>query len=325
MSLDRDVGAIAPRLPNRELPNVDPPVVAVTTVYPGAAPEVVETSVTQVLEDQLIGIEGIKHVTSVSREQVSLISVEFELYRDVDSAAADVRDRVARARRDLPQDVEEPVIAKRSADARPIQWISLSGGGLTQIELSTLAETRVKDRLAKLPGVADVMLAGERRFAMRIWIDNTRLTGQTLTIADVAAALKRENVDIPSGRIEGAEREFTVRTPGEMKTAEEYDALILAETDSGPVRLRDVGRAEVGAEDERKLVRFNGVAAVALGVVKQSKANTLDVAAVRQELAELADEPSRASPPRSRSIPRSSSSARSRTSPARSSRRSCWS
>jgi len=120
------VGAISLlRLPNRELPDVDPPVVAVTTVYPGAAPEVVETSVTQALEDQLIGIEGIKHVTSLSREQVSSITVEFELYRDVDSAAADVRDRVARARRDLPQDVDEPVIAKRSADARPIQWISL--------------------------------------------------------------------------------------------------------------------------------------------------------------------------------------------------------
>jgi len=286
------VGAIAlQRLPNRELPDVDPPVVAVTTVFLGAAPEVVETSVTQVLEDQLIGIEGIKHVTSVSREQVSSISVEFELYRDVDAAAADVRDRVARARRDLPQDVNEPVIAKRSADARPIQWIALSGGGLSQIELSTLADTRIKDRLAKLPGVAEVMLAGERRYAMRLWIDNTRLTGQALTIADVAAALQRENVDIPSGRIEGSEREFTVRTPGELKTPEEYESLILSETDSGPVRLRDVGRAEVGAEDDRKLVTFNGVPAVALGIVKQSKANTLDVAAaVRTELAELADE-----------------------------------
>ena len=286
------VGAIAvQRLPNRELPDVDPPVVAVTTVYPGAAPEVVETSVTQVLEDELIGIEGLKHLTSISREQVSQISVEFELDRDVDSAAADVRDRVARARRDLPEDVDEPVIAKQSADARPIQWISLSGGGLSQIELSTLAETRIRDRLGRLPGVAGVWLAGERRFAMRIWIDNTRLTGQGLTIADVAAALRRENVDIPSGRIEGSEREFTVRTPGEMKSPEEFDALILAETPSGPVRLRDVARTEVGAEDTRKLVRFNGVPAVALGVVKQSKANTLDVAAeVRRELGELADE-----------------------------------
>jgi multidrug efflux pump len=286
------VGALAlQRLPNRELPDVDPPVVSVTTVYLGAAPEVVETSVTQVLEDQLIGIEGIKHVTSVSREQVSQISVEFELYRDVDAAAADVRDRVARVRSTLPQDVEEPVIAKRSADARPIQWIALYGGGLTQIELSTLAETRLRDRLGKLPGVAEVWLAGERRYAMRIWIDNTRLTGQALTIADVAAALKRENVDIPSGRIEGSNREFTVRTPGEMKTPEEYESLILAETSSGPVRLRDVGRAEVGAEDDRKLVGFNGVPAVALGIVKQSKANTLDVAdAVRAELAVLQTE-----------------------------------
>ncbi len=286
------VGAIALlRLPNRELPDVDPPMVSVTTVYLGAAPEVVETSVTQVLEDQLIGIEGIKHVTSVSREQVSQISVEFELYRDVDAAAADVRDRVARARSTLPQDVDEPVIAKRSADARPIQWIALYGGGLSQIELSTLAETRLRDRLAKLPGVAEVWLAGERRYAMRLWIDNTRLTGQGLTIADVAAALKRENVDIPSGRIEGSNREFTVRTPGEMKTPEEYESLILAQTSSGPVRLRDVGRAEVGAEDDRKLVGFNGVPAIALGIVKQSKANTLDVAnAVRRELVVLASE-----------------------------------
>jgi len=286
------VGAISLlRLQNRELPDVDPPVVSVTTVYLGAAPEVVETSITQPLEDQLIGIEGIKHVTSLSREQVSTITVEFELVRDVDAAAADVRDRVARARGDLPQDAEEPVIAKRSSDARPIQWIALSGGGLSQIELSTLADTRMQDRLSKLPGVADVWLAGERRFSMRIWIDNTRLTGNALTIADVAAALRRENVDIPSGRIEGNDREFTVRLPGEMKSPEEFNALILKETASGPVRLRDVGRAEVGAEDDRKLVSFNGVPAVALGIVKQSKANTLDVAeAVRKELADMADE-----------------------------------
>jgi multidrug efflux pump len=286
------IGAIALlRLPNRELPDVDPPIVAVTTVYLGAAPEVVETSVTQVLEDQLIGIEGIKHVTSVSREQVSLITVEFELSRDVDAAAADVRDRVARARADLPRDVEEPVISKSSADARPIQWIALSGGGLSQIELSTLAETKIRDRLAKLPGVAQVILGGERRYAMRIWLDNTRLTGQGLTVADVRAALNRENVDIPSGRIEGVNREFTVRTPGEMKTPEEYDSLILRETASGPVRLRDVGRAEVGAEDTRKLVGYNGKPAVGLGVIKQSQANTLDVAAaVRKELAAMADE-----------------------------------
>ena len=283
------LGAIGlSRLPNRELPDVDPPVVAVTTVYPGAAPEVVETSVTQVLEDELIGIEGIKHLTSNSREQASLITIEFELYRDVDAAAADVRDKVARARRELPADVEDPVVAKRSVDARPVMWNALSGGGLSALELSTLAETRMRDRLAKLPGVADVILAGERRYSMRLWLDNDLLTAHNLVVADVAEALRRQNIDIPSGRIEGAEREFTVRTPGEMSTPEEYGALILANIDGNPVRLRDVGRAEIGPEDERKLVHFNGRPAVALGVVKQSKANTLDVArAVRAEIAEL--------------------------------------
>jgi multidrug efflux pump len=279
------------RLPNRELPDVDPPVLAVTTVYPGAAPEVVETSITQVLEDELIGIEGVRHLTSTSREQGSLISVEFELYRDVDDAANDVRDKVARARGELPADAEEPIVAKRSADARPIMWIALYGGGLDQLELSTLAETRLRDRVAKLPGVADVILAGERRYSMRLWLDNDRLTAHNLAVTDVAEALRRENVDIPSGRIEGSDREFTVRTRGEMIAPEEYDALILTNVDGRPVRFRDVGRAVIGPEDERKLVRFNGKPGVALGIVKQSKANTLDVAAaVRAEVAVLTQE-----------------------------------
>ena len=159
-------GAIAlGRLPNRELPDVDPPVVSVTTIYPGAAPEVVETSVTQVLEDEIIAIEGIKHVTSLSREQVSSISVEFELSRGVDLAANDVRDRVARARRQLPDAVEQPLVARRDADARPVLWIALSGPSYDQIQISTIADTQLHDRLAKLPGVADVILGGERRYS----------------------------------------------------------------------------------------------------------------------------------------------------------------
>ena len=279
------------RLHNRELPDVDPPVVSVTTVLPGAAAEVVETSVTQVLEDELIGIEGIKHITSLSREQVSSISVEFELYRDVDLAANDVRDRVARARRGLPEEAEQPIVAKRDADASPVLWIALSGVGYDQIQISTIADTQIKDRLGKLPGVATVLLAGERRYSMRLWIDPGRLVAQGLTVADVAAALQRENVDIPSGRIEGQQREFTVRTLGELKTVEDYGNLIIANVAGRPVRFQDIGRAEVGPEDERKWVRFNGNPAVGLGVVKQSKANTLDVVrAVKAELALLADE-----------------------------------
>jgi multidrug efflux pump len=273
------LGAISlGRVANRELPDVDPPVVSVTTIFPGAAPEVVETSVTQVLEDQIVGIEGVKTVTSLSREQVSVITVEFELDRDVDAAANDVRDRVARARRNLPEEVEDPVVAKRDADSDPIMWIALSGSGYTQIQLSTIAETQIQDRLGKLPGVANVIIGGERRYSMRVWIDNGRLTAQGLTIADVYAALRRENVDLPSGRVEGNEREFTVRTVGELDSAEGYGELIVANVKGQPVRLRDVARVEVGPEDERKLVRFNGETAVALGLLKQSKANTLAVA-----------------------------------------------
>jgi multidrug efflux pump len=279
------------RLPNRELPDVDPPVVSVTTVLPGAAPEVVETSLTQPLEDELIGIEGIRHLISTSREQVSQISIEFELSRDVEEAANDVRDRVARARRDLPQEAEVPVVAKRDADARPIMWISLSGAGQSQIELSTLADTRLQDRLGKLPGVASVIIAGERRMSMRVWIDNRRLTAQFLTVADIADALARENVDIPSGRVEGTEQEFTVRTLGELSTPEEFAQLIVTEVEGVPIRLGDVARIEVGPEDERKIVRFNREPAVALGIVKQSKANTLAVAdAVKREMAGLRHE-----------------------------------
>jgi len=268
------------RLQNQQFPDVDPPIVSVTTVFPGAAPEVIETSVTQPLEDQLIAIEGVRHLTSVSREQASVISVEFKLGRDIEVAANDVRDRVARARDDLPEEVEEPVVAKRDSDAFPIMWIALYGGNYSQIELSTMAETEIQDRLAKLPGISEVLIAGEKRFAIRVWIDGDRLTAQGLTVADIQAGLRRENVDVPSGRIEGMEQEFAIRTLGELKSAEAYGALVVARVAGEPVRLRDVATVEEGPEDERKLVRYNREPAIGLGIVKQSKANTLDVAKV---------------------------------------------
>lgn len=276
------------RLSNRELPDVDPPSVSVTTVFPGAAPEVVETSVTQPLEDQLIGIEGVKHLLSTSREQVSQITVEFDLDRDVEAAANDVRDRVARSRSVLPSEVDDPVIAKRDSDAFPIMWLALSGESYTQIQLSQIVESQVKDRLGRLPGVADTMIGGERRYSMRIWIDNPQLTARDLTVADVAAALGRESVDIPSGRVEGMDREYTVRSLGELRTVRDYEELVVATVNGEAVRMRDVARVEVGPEDERKIVRFNGNPGIGIGVIKQSKANTLEVAeAVRAELVDL--------------------------------------
>jgi multidrug efflux pump len=266
------------RLPNRYLPNVDPPIVSITTVLPGAAPEVVETSVTDPLEDQVNGIEGVKHVTSQSREQVSLITVEFDLGRDLEAAANDVRDRVARARDTLPEEVEDPVVAKQDADARPVFWLALYGENYDQIQLTTIAEGQIVDRLAKLPGVASVIIAGERRYSMRVWADKLRMSAQDVTIADLRAALLRENVDIPSGRLESGDAEFTVRSLGELRTPEGFEDLILKNVDGRPVRLRDVARVEVGPEDARKLVRFNGHPGIGIGVIQQSAANTIDVA-----------------------------------------------
>ena len=279
----------ATRLQNRELPDVDPPVVSVTTVFPGAAPEVVETSVTQPLEDLLVGIDGVKHITSTSREQVSQISVEFELARDVEAAANDVRDRVARSRRQLPGEIDDPVVAKQDSDAWPVLWAALSSERYDQVELTRIAELYIKDRIGKLPGVSTVIIAGERRFSMRVWVDNDRLTAHNLTVADVALALERQNVDIPSGRIEGTDREFTVRSLGELTSEEAYRRLVVApRTGDEPVRLGDIARVESGPEDERKIVRFNGEPGLGLGVVKQSKANTLDVAErVRAEIDEI--------------------------------------
>jgi multidrug efflux pump len=268
------------RLENRELPDIDPPVVSITTIYPGAAPEVVETSVTDVIEDQVNGIPGVKHVISTSREEVSGISLEFELGVDLDRAANDTRDRVARARRRLPDEVEEPIVAKRDADAWPVMWLALASERHDGIEMTSIAETRIVDRLAKLPGVASVMLGGERRLSMRLWLDNRTLGSFGLTVADIDAALDRENVDIPSGRVESESAEFTVRSLGELRSAADFENLIIGSFAGDLVRLRDVARVEVGAETLRKIVRVNGVPALGLGVVKQSKANTLDVAEV---------------------------------------------
>jgi multidrug efflux pump len=285
-------GAIAmPRLPNRELPDIDAPKVSITSVYPGAAAEVVETSVTQPIEEAVNGIEGVKHVTSISREQVSTVNVEFELGRDIEAAANDVRDRVARTRSQLPEEIDDPVIAKTDSDASPVLWLALYGPGYDEVELTSIVESRIRDRVAKVPGVAAVMIGGERRFSMRVWIDNRRLAAQAMTIGEVVAAMQRESVDIPSGRVESEDTEFTVRSLGELTSVQDYEQMIVATVEGKPVRLGEIARIETGPESERKLVRFNGQSAVGMGVVKQSKANTLDVAAaVKAEVAKISTE-----------------------------------
>jgi hydrophobe/amphiphile efflux-1 (HAE1) family protein len=276
------------RLPVRELPNIDPPIVSVTTVYPGANAQVVETEVTERLEETLSNIEGIKTLTSTSREQVSAIAVEFDLSRDVDLAAQDVRDRVARVRGLLPEDILEPVVAKQESDAQPIMWISVNSDRYSPLELTTLAELRIKNRLQTVAGVSSVIIGGEKRFAMRLWLDSERMAARGVTVLDVQRALREQNIELPSGRVENLDREMTIQTLGELKTAAEFNNLVVYSDGVKLVRLQDVGTAREGVEDERTIARFNDQATVFLGVVKQSRANTVEVAhGVKAELERL--------------------------------------
>jgi len=276
------------RLTVREYPKIDSPVVSVRTVYKGASPQVIESQVTQPLEDSISGIEGVKTLKSVSREEVSQVTVEFVSDRDPDAAANDVRDRVSRARGRLPDEVEEPVIAKIEADAQAIIWLRLFSDRASALEISDYADRYVADRLKTLTGVASVIIGGERRYAMRIWLDRERLAAYTLTPQDVEDALRRQNVEVPAGRIESRQREFTVLSESDLRTPEQFNALIIREVKGYPVRLKDIGRAELGPQDERNIVRVDGKPAVGLGVVKQSTANTLAVAqAVKNELPKI--------------------------------------
>ena len=272
------------RLPVRELPDIDPPIISVLTVYPGANAQVVETEVTERLEEVINNIEGIKTLRSESREGVSSIGIEFDLSRDINVAAQDVRDRVSRIRGSLPKDILEPVIAKQDADAQPIIWISLNSDRYSPLELTTMAERQIKPRFQSVPGVSSVIIGGEKRYAMRLWLDSERMAARQVTVLDVQRALRQQNVELPSGRIENFDRELTIQTRGELKTAAEFNELVIRFEGANLVKLRDIGRAEEGAEDYRTIARARGKPCVFLGVVKQAKGNTVSVAqAIRAE------------------------------------------
>ena len=280
------VGVISyERLSVREYPNIDSPTVSVRTVFRGASPEIIESQVTRPIEESLAGIEGIRTLKSISREEVSQITVEFNLNRNLDSAANDVRDRVARVRGRLPDATDDSIVAKIEADAQPVMWVAFFSDRHTPLEITDFADRFVKDRLQALTGVASITIGGERRYAMRIWLDRDRLASFGLVAKDVEDALRRQNVEIPSGRVEGQDREFSVLTETDLRTPEQFNKLIIRETNGYLVRLKDVGSAELGAADVRNRVRVNGEPAVGLGIVKQSNANTLEVArAVKAEL-----------------------------------------
>ena len=273
------------RLAVREFPDVDAPIVSVTTTLPGANPQVVESAVTDILEEELSTVEGLRTLTSSSGEGVSNITLEFNLDRDVEGAAQDTRDKVARIRERLPEDVEEPVVAKQDADAQPFFWLALSGENYDLLQLSDIGDRLVKSRLQTLAGVGQARIFGERRFSMRVWLSASELSARGLTVQDVQQAIKSRNIEVPAGRIESQRREFTVRSLGELKTPEEFGNLVVSNSGGILVKLKDLGRVELGAEDERSALRFKGTPAVAIGVIRQSKANIISVAeAIRREL-----------------------------------------
>jgi multidrug efflux pump len=273
------VGIIAyDRLAVRLIPNVDVPVVTVNTTYPGASAQVIESQVTQPIEDALSGVEGIEYMQSVSREQSSQVTIRFRLDRDPDGAASDVRDRVAQARDLLPEEVDEPIVQKQEADAQPIIYLAFSSDHHSQVEIADYAERLVKDRVQTIPGVAQAQVYSST-YAMRVWIQPQRLAGFGMTPADVEEALRRQNVEIPAGRVESSNREFTVLSETDLKTPEEFGNIILGDVDGTLVRLRDVATVKLGQQEERFTSRYNGKTAVPLGIVKQAVANPLDISA----------------------------------------------
>ena len=266
------------RLTIREYPNIDEPQVSVNTGYAGASAEIIESQVTQVLEGSLAGIEGIDTIESSSRAESSRITIRFRAGVDIDTATSDVRDRVSRVRRSLPDDISEPTIAKVEADAQPIIFLIVKSTKLDALALTDYVDRFVVDRFKNLDGVADVSVNGERRYAMRIWIDHQKLAGLGLTVQDVESAIRAQNAEIPAGRVEGSDREFTVLSRTSLGTAEEFAKVKLKNAGGLQVMLGDVARVELGTADVRRESRYAGATSISIGIVKQAVANPLDVA-----------------------------------------------
>ena len=262
----------------REYPRIDEPLVNVNTRLVGASSEVIESQVTKPLEDSIAGIDGVDILTSVSRTESSQITVRFKLSKDPDTAAAEVRDRVARVRGRLPTAVDEPVISKVEADATPTIWLAFTSETMGTLELTDLINRVVKPRLQTIPGVADVQLGGDRRYAMRVWVDPDKLASYRLTVQDVEDAMRRQNLEVPAGRIESQQREFSVTARTDLNTVAQFSAIALKTAAGYTVRLADVARVEEGAASERSRVRLNGIPSISTGIIRNATANPLEVA-----------------------------------------------
>ncbi len=273
-------------LPVREYPDIDPPVVSVSTDYIGAAAEVVDTQITQVIEGAISGVEGIRSIESSTEQGESRTTIEFNTTRNVDIAANDVRDAVSRILNLLPEEADPPVVQKADSNARPMMWITLNSDEWDSAQLSDFAERVLKDRLSVIDGVADVRIGGERRYAIRVWLDRERLAARDMTVAEVERALRANNIELPAGSIESAFRDFTVRAEGRLSSVEEFRQLIIRRDDNVLLRLGEVANVQMGVESDTSRLRAGGETAIGMGIIRQSKANTVAVSdRVQREMA----------------------------------------
>jgi multidrug efflux pump len=273
------------KLTIREYPDIDKPVVTVNTVYRGASAEIIERDITQILEDSLAGISDIKEITSESRNELSQIRIEFNLSRDMDSAANDVRDKIARVVARLPDDADQPRVEKADTDARAIIWIGFTSNQLDSIQLNDYLDRNIVDRLSILPGVASITVGGERKYAIRIWLDPDKMSAREITVDDILSAINRENIEKPAGRLDSVEREISIQVKSKLTDISMFKEIVVKDYADKKVRLGDVAEIIIGAETERGFLRANKKNAIGLGIVRQTKSNVLKVAnAVKNEL-----------------------------------------
>ncbi|MBU2506839.1 MAG: efflux RND transporter permease subunit [Bacteroidetes bacterium] len=262
----------------REYPSIDPPIISVSTSYTGASADVIESQITEPLEEQINGIAGIRSLTSQSRDGRSSVTAEFDVTINLEAAANDVRDRVSRAQRNLPPDCDPPTVSKADADAIPIVFLNVQSNKRSLLELSDIAQNIFKERLQTIPGVSQVRIWGERRYSMRLWMDPAKLAAYGITPMDIRSALNKENIELPSGMIEGRNTELTVRTMGRMTTVDEFNDLIIKEAGGAIVRFKDVGYAELYPENDKTLLRRDGIPMVGVVLEPQPGANHVNIA-----------------------------------------------
>ncbi len=262
----------------REYPSIDPPIITASVSYTGANADVIESQITEPLEASINGIPGIRSITSTSRDGNSQITVEFNVDVDLESAANDVRDRVSRAVRNLPPDADPPVVTKADADASPIMYFTLKSDSRNLLELSEIAQNIFQERLQTIPGVSQVSIFGEKRYSMRLWLDPYKMASLKVSAAEIRSALNSENVELPSGRIEGTNTEMTIRTKGRMMTPKEFNNLIIREDQGQFIRLSDIGYAQLGPENEYSIIKRDGIPMIGVVITPQPGSNHIDIA-----------------------------------------------